>query len=203
MVSHSGCQLFPVYYLNNKKVVPNVSRGVLDCYNGSIYLLDLTLSRITSLCNPVLYGIHSDPGHAPAVPRCPHNGHTSHATPSGQLKAAIRRRPLPMPLRFRDPASPYSRRDGSQGGRQEIARTPHTNHRTWQSPTVIWQHGEWLQSAKFRWEFASQTPPMNLFAEESALCVVDMDLCCLIDSEERLAATDLVTMLGDLLERGQ
>lgn len=32
--------------------------------------------------------------------------------------------------------------------------------------------------------------------------VVDMDLCCLIDSEERLAATDLVTMLGDLLERG-
>ena len=29
-----------------------------------------------------------------------------------------------------------------------------------------------------------------------------MDLCCLIDSEERLAATDLVTMLGDLLERG-
>ena len=32
---------------------------------------------------------------------------------------------------------------------------------------------------------------------------VDMDLCCLIDSEERLSATDLVTMLGDLLERGQ
>jgi terminal uridylyltransferase len=31
----------------------------------------------------------------------------------------------------------------------------------------------------------------------------DMDLCCLIDSDERLAATDLVTMLGDLLERGQ
>ena len=30
-----------------------------------------------------------------------------------------------------------------------------------------------------------------------------MDLCCLIDSEERLAATDLVTMLGDLLERGK
>lgn len=29
-----------------------------------------------------------------------------------------------------------------------------------------------------------------------------MDLCCLIDSDERLAATDLVTMLGDLLERG-
>ncbi|KAF8262459.1 hypothetical protein EI94DRAFT_1704748 [Lactarius quietus] len=29
----------------------------------------------------------------------------------------------------------------------------------------------------------------------------DMDLCCLIDSEERLAATDLVNMLGDLLER--
>ncbi|KAH9834392.1 uncharacterized protein C8Q71DRAFT_139441 [Rhodofomes roseus] len=29
----------------------------------------------------------------------------------------------------------------------------------------------------------------------------DMDLCCLIDSEERLAATDLVNMAGDLLER--
>lgn len=29
----------------------------------------------------------------------------------------------------------------------------------------------------------------------------DMDLCCLIDSGERLSATDLVTMLGDLLER--
>ncbi|KAK0200927.1 hypothetical protein DFS33DRAFT_1265709 [Desarmillaria ectypa] len=29
----------------------------------------------------------------------------------------------------------------------------------------------------------------------------DMDLCCLIDSDERLAASDLVTMLGDLLER--
>jgi terminal uridylyltransferase len=33
--------------------------------------------------------------------------------------------------------------------------------------------------------------------------LVDMDLCCLIDCEERLSATDLVTMLGDLLERGQ
>lgn len=31
---------------------------------------------------------------------------------------------------------------------------------------------------------------------------LDMDLCCLIDSDDRLAATDLVTMLGDLLERG-
>ena len=30
----------------------------------------------------------------------------------------------------------------------------------------------------------------------------DMDLCCLIDSGERLSASDLVTMLGDLLERG-
>ena len=29
-----------------------------------------------------------------------------------------------------------------------------------------------------------------------------MDLCCLIDSDDRLSATDLVTMLGDLLERG-
>ncbi|KAG6820330.1 hypothetical protein H0H93_002179 [Arthromyces matolae] len=29
----------------------------------------------------------------------------------------------------------------------------------------------------------------------------NMDLCCLIDSKERLAATDLVTMVGDLLER--
>lgn len=31
----------------------------------------------------------------------------------------------------------------------------------------------------------------------------DMDLCCLIDSDERLAASDLVTMLGDLLARGK
>lgn len=30
-----------------------------------------------------------------------------------------------------------------------------------------------------------------------------MDLCCLIDSDERLSASDMVTMLGDLLERGQ
>lgn len=29
-----------------------------------------------------------------------------------------------------------------------------------------------------------------------------MDLCCLIDSGERLNAADLVTMVGDLLERG-
>lgn len=29
----------------------------------------------------------------------------------------------------------------------------------------------------------------------------DMDLCCLIDSAERLSASDMVTMLGDLLER--
>ncbi|TFK24857.1 hypothetical protein FA15DRAFT_591711 [Coprinopsis marcescibilis] len=29
----------------------------------------------------------------------------------------------------------------------------------------------------------------------------DMDLCCLIDSEDKLSAADLVTMLGDLLER--
>lgn len=32
--------------------------------------------------------------------------------------------------------------------------------------------------------------------------LTDMDLCCLIDSEERLPASDLVTMVGDLLERG-
>ncbi|KIY65738.1 hypothetical protein CYLTODRAFT_412395 [Cylindrobasidium torrendii FP15055 ss-10] len=30
----------------------------------------------------------------------------------------------------------------------------------------------------------------------------DMDLCCLIDSDEKLNASNLVTMLGDLLERG-
>ncbi|KAJ3534598.1 hypothetical protein NM688_g7110 [Phlebia brevispora] len=29
----------------------------------------------------------------------------------------------------------------------------------------------------------------------------DMDLCCIIDSEERLSASDLVTMVGDLLAR--
>ena len=34
------------------------------------------------------------------------------------------------------------------------------------------------------------------------MCRQDMDLCCLIDSGERLNASDLVTMVGDLLERG-
>lgn len=34
------------------------------------------------------------------------------------------------------------------------------------------------------------------------LANLDMDLCCLIDSEEKLNASDLVTMVGDLLERG-
>lgn len=32
----------------------------------------------------------------------------------------------------------------------------------------------------------------------------DMDLCCLLDSKgPQLQASDLVTMLGDLLERGE
>jgi hypothetical protein len=35
-----------------------------------------------------------------------------------------------------------------------------------------------------------------------ALWLLDMDLCCLIDSDDKLSAADLVTMLGDLLERG-
>lgn len=39
-----------------------------------------------------------------------------------------------------------------------------------------------------------------------SFCVVtwipDMDLCCLIDSEDRLPAMDLVNMLGDLFARG-
>jgi terminal uridylyltransferase len=30
----------------------------------------------------------------------------------------------------------------------------------------------------------------------------DMDLCCLLDAKDPCSATDLVTMLGDLLERG-
>lgn len=33
--------------------------------------------------------------------------------------------------------------------------------------------------------------------------VSDMDLCCLIDSDERTTASNLVTLLGDLLERGK
>lgn len=33
--------------------------------------------------------------------------------------------------------------------------------------------------------------------------VPDMDLCCLIDSDERTTASNLVTLLGDLLERGK
>ena len=32
--------------------------------------------------------------------------------------------------------------------------------------------------------------------------IPDMDLCCLIDSDERTTASNLVTLLGDLLERG-
>ena len=32
--------------------------------------------------------------------------------------------------------------------------------------------------------------------------ISDMDLCCLIDSDERTTASNLVTLLGDLLERG-
>ena len=32
---------------------------------------------------------------------------------------------------------------------------------------------------------------------------LDMDLCCLIDSDERTTASNLVTLLGDLLERGK
>jgi hypothetical protein len=37
------------------------------------------------------------------------------------------------------------------------------------------------------------------------LCsTADMDLCCLLDSKgPQLQASDLVTMLGDLLERGE
>lgn len=46
---------------------------------------------------------------------------------------------------------------------------------------------------------ASLIPFLILIALNFGL---DMDLCCLIDSDERLAASDLVTMLGDLLERG-
>ena len=33
--------------------------------------------------------------------------------------------------------------------------------------------------------------------------IPDMDLCCLIDSDERTTASNLVTLLGDLLERGK
>lgn len=102
--------------------------------------------------SPLAASYYPDSGDAAAVPRCSRNGHTSHATPSGPFKAALCHRPLPTSLRIRDPASPYSRRDGSQGGRQEIAWTPHPNHRTWQPPTLIWQYGKWLQSAKFWWE---------------------------------------------------
>jgi terminal uridylyltransferase len=43
---------------------------------------------------------------------------------------------------------------------------------------------------------------ISCFLALTILRATDMDLCCLIDSDERLSATDLVTMLGDLLERG-
>ena len=45
-------------------------------------------------------------------------------------------------------------------------------------------------------------PQPSLLYHVDAIANTDMDLCCLIDSQERLSATDLVTMLGDLLERG-
>ena len=51
-------------------------------------------------------------------------------------------------------------------------------------------------------------PPIH--APTSFLCggvvdtlIPDMDLCCLIDSDERTTASNLVTLLGDLLERGK
>jgi terminal uridylyltransferase len=40
-------------------------------------------------------------------------------------------------------------------------------------------------------------------AEDGRMLLEDMDLCCLIDSDQPpLNASDLVTMVGDLLERG-
>ena len=42
----------------------------------------------------------------------------------------------------------------------------------------------------------------TIFTTDPAVNWTDMDLVCLIDSEERLNASDLVTMVGDLLERG-
>ncbi|KAK1236079.1 hypothetical protein PQX77_000669 [Marasmius sp. AFHP31] len=47
----------------------------------------------------------------------------------------------------------------------------------------------------------SGTPWNSYFCEDGLTSSTDMDLCCLIDSDERLSASDLVTMLGDLLER--
>ena len=44
---------------------------------------------------------------------------------------------------------------------------------------------------------------LDIFSRYISFTIMaDMDLCCLIDSEERLAASDLVTMVGDLLARG-
>ena len=48
----------------------------------------------------------------------------------------------------------------------------------------------------------SRARQLYSLSEHRLIVRSDMDLCCLIDSDERLAATDLVTMLGDLLERG-
>jgi len=49
---------------------------------------------------------------------------------------------------------------------------------------------------------SGEHPLQPLLWPSQCLARPDMDLCCLIDSEERLSASDLVTMLGDLLERG-
>lgn len=50
--------------------------------------------------------------------------------------------------------------------------------------------------------FATLVPLSYFYTPSYSLHLLDMDLCCLIDSGERLNASDLVTMLGDLLERG-
>ena len=49
----------------------------------------------------------------------------------------------------------------------------------------------------------AHTPTAFLCGGVVDIPLPDMDLCCLIDSDERTTASNLVTLLGDLLERGK
>jgi terminal uridylyltransferase len=50
---------------------------------------------------------------------------------------------------------------------------------------------------------STHTLPVFLCGGVPDASILDMDLCCLIDSDERTTASNLVTLLGDLLERGK
>ena len=58
--------------------------------------------------------------------------------------------------------------------------------------------------------FSLRNSGLSIHTSTASVCggvvdtpITDMDLCCLIDSDERTTASNLVTLLGDLLERGK